>query len=361
MRNGRMRAETLVVAIPLFATYDEGDGERIDPLGILWVASAGNTHASGVDGDRDFWREDHPFFVRNPEEWTSHMAAFDTGKALIATVATRDGDGFGPHDGVVRCGDARHACFAVPQDEGKSLSTSWATGKLAVAGYYVFQLFEDVGDVVATLKACAIDAGEPGVDGEYGLGVVSLACDEVEDAEVRTASASLATRWGSPALDRLLAAFPGPGFSFGAGTAYADRRGRPLVRLGGSYAFGRGELAVSAGREFAPLGLSSSLAPRRPGSHVGVATRMRVAGSGRDGLYAVLSTSRAGGALSPRATRAGLLYQRSWADGRTLSAYGGGARHRAAVGIPGHGRAGRGRARAALAGWETRIVFAWRF
>ena len=66
------------------------------------------------------------------------MAVFATGKAMIATVATRDGDGFAPSEGVASCGDARHACFAVAQNEGERLSTSWATGKVAVAGYYVF-------------------------------------------------------------------------------------------------------------------------------------------------------------------------------------------------------------------------------
>ena len=86
----------------------------------------------------------------------------------------------------------------------------------------------------------------------------------------------------------------------------------------------------------------------------------RVAGSAAGGIQAVLSTSRAGGALSPRATRAGLAYRRA-RDGVTWSAYGGHAWHRASVGIPGHREAGRARSRADLAGWETRVVVRWRF
>ena len=160
-----MRAETLVVAIPLLVPFDMGDdAQLIAAHGILWVAAAGNTHQRGVGGDRDLWREDHPLWVARPGDWSAHIAVFATGKAMIATVATRDGDGFAPVDPVASCGDARHACFAVAQNEGERLSTSWATGKVAVAGYYVFQLFGDVADVVATLKACAIDAGEPGMD-----------------------------------------------------------------------------------------------------------------------------------------------------------------------------------------------------
>ena len=356
-----MRAETLVVAIPLLtALGQDGAPDLIAAHGILWVAAAGNTHQRGVDGDRDFWREDHPTFVRVPKVWSIHMGVFATGKGLIATVATRDGDGFAPSEGVVSCGDARHACFAVAQNEGKRLSTSWATGKLAVAGYYVFQLFADVADVVATLKACAIDAGEPGVDDEFGLGVASLACDEVEDAEVRTASASLLVRWGSPALDRLLGSVPQSGPSFDAGAVFADRRGRPLARLGASYGFGRGGLALAAGRTFTPLGATTSLTPRRPGTYLAAAGRWRLTGNAGGGLYAAASTGRAGGPLSPRASRTGLLYQRS-EEGIAWSAYAGRAWHRAAIGIPGHREAGRGRSRAAVAGWEARLVLRWRF
>ena len=263
-------------------------------------------------------------------------------EALIATVATRD------------------ACFVVAKNEDERLSTSWATGQLAIAGYYVFQLFEDVGDVVATLMACAIDAGEPGVDDEFGLGVVSLACDEVEDAEVRTASESLATRRGSPALDRLLAPPPEPGLSFDAGAAFADRGGRPLGRLAAAYGFGRAELALAAGRWPAPLGVSSSLSARRPGAYLAAAGRWRLAGDAGSGLYAVGSAGRAGGALSPRTARTGMLYQRSH-GGATWSAYAGRAWHRAAIGIPGHREADRGRSRAAHAGWEARVVLRWKF
>ena len=327
---------------------------------ILWIGAAGNTHQSGVDGDRDFWRADHPTFVRVPRWWSNHMAAFDTGKALIATVATRDGDGFAPFEPVVSCGDARRACFAVAQNEDERLSTSWATGELAIAGYYVFQLFEDVGDVVATLKACAIDAGEPGVDDEFGLGVVSLACDEVEDREVRTATASLLALPGSPALDRLLGSVPQSGPSFDGGAAFADRRGRPLARLGATYGFDRGELALAAGREFSPLGVTSSLTPRRPGAYLAAAGRWRLSGDAGGGFYAAASTGRAGGPLSPRSSRTGLLYQ--WSDeGATWSAYAGRAWHRAAVAIPGHRDAGRDRSRAAVAGWEARVVVRWKF
>ena len=142
---------------------------------------------------------------------------------------------------------------------------------MTAMAYYVYQLVDDAEDVVTTLAACAEDAGEPGVDEEFGLGVVSLACDEVENAEVRTASSSLATPWSSPALDQLRWSFPAPGFAFDAGVWLADRHGRPLGLLGGSYVLLRGEFAVSMGRELLPLGVASTLTPNRTGWYVDAA------------------------------------------------------------------------------------------
>ena len=128
------------------------------------------------------------------------------------------------------------------------------------------------------------------MDDEFGLGVVSLACDEVEDGEVRTATASLLALPGSPALDRLLGSVPQSGPSFDGGAAFANRRGRPLDRLGATYGFGRGELALAAGREFSPLGVTSSLAPRRPGAYLAAAGRWRLSGDAGGGSVEILLT-----------------------------------------------------------------------
>ena len=58
----------------------------------------------------------------------------------------------------------------------------------------MFQLYDRAEQVVKTLKECAEDIGEPGVDAEFGLGLSSLACERVESAEVLTASSSLLLR-----------------------------------------------------------------------------------------------------------------------------------------------------------------------
>ena len=342
-----------------------------------WGRSRGTTSSlpsrgGNTDGSRDLWQPDHPHWEDyrdlhclgprpiTRDAWDNHLEAFGTGKVLIAVYALpAAGGGYEPNDYNMRCGEARDACMAVAARPGDFAASSDATVIVATAAFYTAQLFDGAVKVVDTLKACAVDAGEEGVDDEFGLGVLNLACPEIENAEVRTASGSLRPAWSSPALDRL--AFPPVrGLSFDGGPAFADRRGRPLGRLGVSYGFRRGALAVGAGREFSPLGVSSSLSRAGAGAYVAAAGSWRLSGDPDHGLHAAAAAGRGGGALSPRAMRAGLLYGGS-SDGVDWSAYAGRAWHRAAVGIPGHRDAGRGRSRATAAGWEARVVVRWRF
>ena len=361
-------AETRVVAMPLHTPLacpqDVGAIARHD---IVFAVAGGNT-----DGSRDLWQPDHPHWEDyrdlhclgprpiTRDAWDNHLEAFGTGKVLIAVYALpAAGGGYEPNDYNMRCGEARDACMAVAARPGDFAASSDATVIVATAAFYTAQLFDGAVKVVDTLKACAVDAGEEGVDDEFGLGVLNLACPEIENAEVRTASGSLRPAWSSPALVRL--AFPPVrGLSFDAGPAFADRRGRPLGRLGVSYGFRRGAVALGAGREYSPLGVSSSLSPAGAGAYVAAAGRWRLSGDPGHGLHAAAAAGRGGGALSPRAMRAGLLYGGS-SGGLDWSAYAGRAWHRAAVGIPGHRDAGRGRSRATAAGWEARVVVRWRF
>ena len=186
--------------------------------------------------------------------------------------------------------------------------TSDASAKLAAAAFYVFQLYEKAEEVVDTLKECAEDIGEPGVDYEFGLGLVSLACGRVESAEVLTASSSLVLRWDAPALEALL------GSRSAGGTACS---GLALDR-------GPGRSAAGAARGVSTAWAVWSCRCRRAGAACrwarGAATR--IAGGGaltrlpaRAGgcsdrtagtCGAVFSLGRGGGALSPRTSRAGL-------------------------------------------------------
>ena len=363
-------AETRVVAIPLSAPLECHDEPgAIAWHDIVWSVSAGNTDNAVAGGSRDLWYPDHAYWEENrkdrnsycgPNAWENHLEAFATGMVLIAAFALpAAGGGYEPNDYTVRCGEARDACMTVAARPGDFPSSSRASVIVATAAFYTAQLFDGAVEVVDTLKACAVDAGEEGVDDEFGLGVLNLACAEIENAEVRTASGSLRPAWSSPALDRL--AFPPErGLSFDAGPAFADRRGLPLGRLGVSYGFRRGALALGAGREFSPLGVSSSLARAGAGAYVAAAGRWRLSGDPDRGLHAAASAGRGGGSLSPRTLRAGLLHGGSY-DGVDWSAYAGRAWHRAAVGIPGHRDAGRSRSRAAAAGWEARVTVTWRF
>ena len=363
-RNADLLARTRVAHVPQHAPYDEDDtAAMIARRNIVWAAATGNTHASRVGGDRDMWRPDHPIWARLhrgepccPNAWENHMKAFATGKALLATYATRDGEGGYVWDELlVPCGEARHACFAIAQPPDEREGTSTASAKLAAVAYYVFQLYEKAEEVVDTLKECAEDIGEPGVDAEFGLGLVSLACARVENAEVLTASSSLVLRWDAPALEGLLDFRPSAGFRVQASRWIADRDGLPLARAVADYGFGRLDLSLSVGRGRAPLGVGSRYVHGRPALYAETAAGWRLFGQDDRDVRAVLSFGRGGGSLTPRTSRAGLAW-RETAAGWTWSAYAGRSRIEAWVGIPGHRQANRDRSRASASGWEALLT-----
>ena len=293
--------------------------------------------------------------------WENHVTAFATGKAILATYAYRDGEGgYRWKEGLVRCGEMQHACFAIDGPASGHGGTSDASAKLAAATFYVFQLYEKAEEVVHTLKACAEDIGEPGVDAEFGHGLVSLACERVENAEVLTASSSLVLRWDAPALEALLDSRQTAGFRMRTSRWIADRDGLPLARLGAEYSLGALELSLSAGRGRAPLGVGSRYVHPRPAPYAAAGAGWRLWGAGDRDLRALFSAGRGGGALSPRMSRAGLAWRASPA-GRTWTAYAGHSHLEARVGIPGHREAGRGRSPARMSGWEAVVGLESRF
>ena len=363
-RNADLLARARVAHLPVLAPLRKDDEPPVIARNnIVWSIAAGNTHSPSVDGDRDFWRPDHAFWVRSRDTncctnaWENHMLAFDTGKALIATYAFRDGEGgFTHEEGIVSCGEARDACIAVAAPQDFPGGTSDASAKLAAAAFYVFQLYEQAEEVVETLSECAVDIGEPGVDYEFGLGVLSLACDRVEDAEVLTASSSLVLRWDAPALEALLGARRSAGLSVRASRWIADYEGLPLARLGAAYGIGHLELSLSAGRGHAPLGVGSRFVHARPAPYAAAGAGWRLWDSdGRD-LRAMYSFGRGGGALSPRTTRAGLAWRASMPRG-SWAVYAGRSRVEAWIGIPGHRAADRGRSPARSSGWGGLLTF----
>ena len=366
-KNAELRARTKVAHLPIHAPFSQDEEPGIVAAhNIVWAVAAGNTHARHPGGDRDFWRSDHPFWVKEREltcclnGFENHMRAFATGKVLLVTYAKRDDEGgYEPIESLVRCGEARDACVAIWRQE-ETGGTSAASAQLAAVAFYVFQLYEKAEEVVDTLKECAVDIGEPGVDAEFGLGLVSLACERVENAEVLTASSSLVLRWDAPALEGLLGPRPSSGVLVRASRWIADRDGLPLARFGANYSLGALELSLSAGRGRAPLGVGSRYVHARPAPYVAASAGWRMWESGRRDLRALFSVGRGAGALSPRTSRAGLAWRVS-SENRRWSAYAGHSRVEAWVGIPGHGAVDRGRSAARTSRWETLLTFEQRF
>ena len=171
-----LRAETLVVNRSVSSAFTTGDADRIRPLNIVWSVSAGNVVAGSCITDRDLWNlgniaacGDDNFF------YYAMLNALETGKALMVTAAVRREDGtVVPDETVNKCGDMMEHCFAVPG----AGSTSVATARVSAAVFHLFQLYENAEEVVRALKSCVEDVGEPGIDREFGLGVIDFRCSE---------------------------------------------------------------------------------------------------------------------------------------------------------------------------------------
>ncbi len=195
--NAALRAETLVVNRSTLPAFNELSPPLIPAHNIIWTAPTANLDADFLECDptdpriRDLWRPDHSHWTGIPvgEDtdvpdhcgadfgwiYTATMDAVRTGKALMATAAIREQDGtVVPNPMVMMCGDTKEQCFAV---EGAGV-TSAAAPKLAAAAFHLFQTYEDAEDVVRALKSCATDIGEPGVDREFGQGLVDFRCTE---------------------------------------------------------------------------------------------------------------------------------------------------------------------------------------
>ena len=177
-----LRAETLVVNQSVWPAFGTGDADRIRPLNIVWTASAGNVFPLMEENDcvtdpRDLWDLGQVVACGDDPSgfYYSMLHTLETGKALMATAAWRREDGtVVPDEGVYKCGDMMEHCFAVPG----AGSTSVATAQVSAAVFHLFQLYENAEEVVRALKSCAEDVGEPGIDREFGLGVIDFRCSE---------------------------------------------------------------------------------------------------------------------------------------------------------------------------------------
>ena len=174
------------------------------------------------------------------------------------------------------CGDAMEWCFAarVPPDLLQFVrdhgATSSAAPILGAHTFYVFQLWDAAWEVFGVLKECAIDAGDPGTDWEFGLGIPTAICATIHNREVQAAGASLSVGRGSAVVSSLLA---GPGGSLSRETdvslAFSPMQKAPdlfapfsTIAAGKTLQLGRTTLSALTGVGYAPLGMSSH--PTRP-------------------------------------------------------------------------------------------------
>ena len=188
-----LRQKTRVIHIPVsIPLASKHDIPLIMENNILFVLPAENMHDS-YQGDRDLWNPEHafwaalrthPLFVELDVLQTIHDIN-QTGKVIWATHAIRiSATEVTPDSGVVSCGDIKEHCFSTTGSLNGNWHTSGASARLAALSFYLSQLYDTPEEVITTLQECAIDVGEPGVDREYGRGLLNLLCPRVLKKEL---------------------------------------------------------------------------------------------------------------------------------------------------------------------------------
>ena len=232
--------------IPLVAQHD-----------ILFVAAAGNT---STFGSRDLWYPEHANW-REEGRWEIAFTRFATGKVILATYARRtyDDGRFLVHEATVRCGLAKEYCYSVI-NPGGDRGTSSASTQLGALTFYLFQLWDTPQEVVGVLNTCAEDVGEPGIDEDFGRGVVSVVCDTVQSKERQIVSSSLQTSHAaSPVLSAMLGSSRVPLQTSPRSFFYALNPHSGTGHVGKQFSVGRNDLFLSGGLSRMPLGVRTLL------------------------------------------------------------------------------------------------------
>ena len=193
-----IREAARVVHVPYFIPLDGiQDAPRIASTdNILYILATTNLVGEGANvlqGIRDIFNSNHPFWSSTDarldslrkERFRGMQATYATGKALgvIGARITEEGT-IAPSTWTVSCGDIQESCFSIIPDQ----SSSFGSARIAAIAFYLSQLYETEEEVRAALEVCAVDVGEPGVDREYGRGLVNLLCPRVLEREVEIVS-----------------------------------------------------------------------------------------------------------------------------------------------------------------------------
>ena len=225
-----------VVCMPVLMTVFGNEYDQvslIDKSGILFVVSAGNV--STIIKSRDLWNPDHSFWSEEQPgvDYNLYKELITTDNIIVATSLgfqwdeNRENITFSPSINTVRCGELRENCFSVPGyreywDDPSSddfyaregFSTSEASATLSAISFYLAQMYPTAEEIVATLRSCAIDVGEPGPDEQYGVGLVNIVCPEVLEKEMAVATQSIEVSGKSHVFDDLTQRTPSDTFSF---------------------------------------------------------------------------------------------------------------------------------------------------
>ena len=259
---------------------------------ILFVNSAGNT--PGPYGRPDVTRRDRytpdGHLGGYQQQWADYlpgayeetMATLATDKAILAKWATTDAKGDTvPYIGSVKCGNAKESCFSLmlpPEsefpDEWRGIGTSFAAPRLTAYAFYLSQLWDKAEEVTHALRDAARDIGEPGVDDEFGQGLIdkqALADSKlITEREKTVANGSLALDASSPATDSegaganasfsgyaLAVPLTGPG-TLPFGIVPSVRRSDKYSALSLAAPIAGGKAILAVGRGTSPLGATSS-------------------------------------------------------------------------------------------------------
>ena len=201
-----LRRRTRVVHVPLGTPFEtEKDVERLrGESGTLFVIATGNSYIyaeidrlnSPTSRPWDIWNNNHLMWQADgywrvgstaEKNWGTYQNIQEVARldnVLFASSADISSDSMTvvPHRDVIRCGTLKDNCFTVIPGQ----YTSPASARLSAMAFYLIQFPEwnTPQKVVDVLKRCAIDAGEPGPDVEYGLGIANLLCAPVLEKEM---------------------------------------------------------------------------------------------------------------------------------------------------------------------------------
>ncbi len=195
------RDQTKVMVMPILVpVYTSRSAQILRENDIFLSVSAGNTLTVDSKGvDMDFWNPNHKFWtsgqygVGNKETYDLMLKEiFPTEKVAIAAIARRDeksGRVWHSSQSVI-CGDAARWCFTVVYPTATYPDgTSDASGRLGAIAFYIRQLEGMTAEkTMQTLRACAKDLGDSGVDRVFGNGEPSVDCSQVKGRAVATLS-----------------------------------------------------------------------------------------------------------------------------------------------------------------------------